>query len=145
MTDVCSRRPAVDPNARRVRVHARRSNSEDSIEVLSTTESIFPDDLVAITEEEAEHRPLTNGFKSETLTGCSSDEVLKEERPMSASEHEGAPPDREEPLQEIKVKERRNGVQGDAAGEKTHQQAPGNYRHTENIPQNCALIFSSEH
>uniref|UniRef100_A0A667WE29 Smith-Magenis syndrome chromosome region, candidate 8b n=1 Tax=Myripristis murdjan TaxID=586833 RepID=A0A667WE29_9TELE len=39
---------------RRVRASARRANSEDSIEVLSTTESIFPDDLTAITEEEAE-------------------------------------------------------------------------------------------
>ncbi|XP_037546322.1 guanine nucleotide exchange protein smcr8a-like [Nematolebias whitei] len=123
MTDVCSRRPAVDPSVMRVRVHARRSNSEDSIEVLSTTESIFPDDLVAITEEEAEHRPLTNGFKSDTLTGRSSDE----ERPRSvaASEHDGAPLDREEePLKEIQVKERRNGVQGDATGEKTHEQVP---------------------
>ncbi|XP_029002603.1 guanine nucleotide exchange protein smcr8b [Betta splendens] len=49
-TDATIRR--VD--ARRPRACARRTNSEDSIEVLSTTESIFPDDLTAITEEEAD-------------------------------------------------------------------------------------------
>lgn len=137
VADVCIWRPAVDPGVRRVRVHARRSNSEDSIEVLSTTESIFPDDLVAITEEEAEHRPLTNGSKSEeeTVTGCSSDEVLEEGRAMSAaaSDHEGAPLDREEPLKEMKVQERRNGGEEDATGEKTHQRLPGNYRHREHF------------
>lgn len=37
-----------------MRAYARRENSEDSIEVLSTTDSIFPDDLTAIREEEAE-------------------------------------------------------------------------------------------
>ncbi|XP_077426526.1 guanine nucleotide exchange protein SMCR8-like [Vanacampus margaritifer] len=41
-----------DPGPRRLRVYARRTNSEDSIEVLSTTESIVPEDLAAITEEE---------------------------------------------------------------------------------------------
>uniref|UniRef100_A0A667X266 Smith-Magenis syndrome chromosome region, candidate 8b n=1 Tax=Myripristis murdjan TaxID=586833 RepID=A0A667X266_9TELE len=49
---------------RRVRASARRANSEDSIEVLSTTESIFPDDLTAITEEEAEPQ-LVNDFQDE--------------------------------------------------------------------------------
>lgn len=44
---------------------AKRANSEDSIEVLSTTESIIPEDLTAITEEEAEAFPLTNGFGNE--------------------------------------------------------------------------------
>uniref|UniRef100_A0A8D3E819 Smith-Magenis syndrome chromosome region, candidate 8b n=1 Tax=Scophthalmus maximus TaxID=52904 RepID=A0A8D3E819_SCOMX len=53
------RRVATDAGARRGRAYARRANSNDSIEVLSTTESIFPDDLTAITEEEAEHQPLT--------------------------------------------------------------------------------------
>lgn len=44
-----------------MRAYARRENSEDSIEVLSTTDSIFPDDLTAITEEEAEqHLGLEN-------------------------------------------------------------------------------------
>ncbi|XP_062243678.1 guanine nucleotide exchange protein smcr8b isoform X1 [Platichthys flesus] len=59
------RRVPVDTGARRVRAYARRANSEDSIEVLSTTESIFPDDLTAITEEEAEQQPLSNGFEEE--------------------------------------------------------------------------------
>ncbi|XP_070839019.1 guanine nucleotide exchange protein smcr8b isoform X2 [Chaetodon trifascialis] len=63
--DASSRRAAVDVGVRRVRAYARRANSEDSIEVLSTTESIFPDDLTAITEEEAEHQLLSNGFDSE--------------------------------------------------------------------------------
>lgn len=40
-----------------MRAYARRENSEDSIEVLSTTDSIFPDDLTAIREEEAEQHP----------------------------------------------------------------------------------------
>lgn len=53
-TDASYRRPAVDGGVRRVRAYARRENSEDSIEVLSTTDSIFPDDLTAIREEEAE-------------------------------------------------------------------------------------------
>ncbi|XP_054635827.1 guanine nucleotide exchange protein smcr8b [Dunckerocampus dactyliophorus] len=47
---------------RRVRGYARRANSEDSIEVLSTTESIIPEDLTAITEEEVEPQPLSKGF-----------------------------------------------------------------------------------
>ncbi|XP_076585677.1 guanine nucleotide exchange protein smcr8b isoform X1 [Chaetodon auriga] len=65
MADASSRRAAVDVGVRRVRAYARRANSEDSIEVLSTTESILPDDLTAITEEEAEHQLLSNGFDSE--------------------------------------------------------------------------------
>lgn len=48
------RRVPADGGARRGQAYARRANSEDSIEVLSTTESIFPDDLTAISEEEAE-------------------------------------------------------------------------------------------
>lgn len=63
MTD--TRRVAVDANIRRVRAYARRANSEDSIEVLSTTESIFPDDLTAITEEDAEQQPQNNGLGTE--------------------------------------------------------------------------------
>ncbi|XP_061882514.1 guanine nucleotide exchange protein SMCR8-like [Entelurus aequoreus] len=47
---------------RRARGYARRANSEDSIEILSTTESIVPEDLAAITEEEAERQPLSNGL-----------------------------------------------------------------------------------
>lgn len=78
MTD--TRRAAVDAGVRRVRAYARRANSEDSIEVLSTTESIFPDDLTAITEEEAEHQPQRNGLENEeeSLTECKSDHVRKE-------------------------------------------------------------------
>lgn len=63
MTD--TRRVAVDANIRRVRAYATRANSEDSIEVLSTTESIFPDDLTAITEEDAEQQPQSNGLGNE--------------------------------------------------------------------------------
>ncbi|XP_070683803.1 guanine nucleotide exchange protein smcr8b [Pempheris klunzingeri] len=82
MMDASYRRATVDAGVRRVRVFARRANSEDSIEVLSTTESIFPDDLTAITEEEAEHQPLSNGFENEEeiLTERKSDEVIKEEK-----------------------------------------------------------------
>lgn len=60
--------------------YARRANSEDSIEVLSTTESIFPDDLTAITEEEAEYQPQSNGCKDEkeSTTECKSNHVHKE-------------------------------------------------------------------
>uniref|UniRef100_A0A8C6TDF7 UDENN FLCN/SMCR8-type domain-containing protein n=1 Tax=Neogobius melanostomus TaxID=47308 RepID=A0A8C6TDF7_9GOBI len=56
------KRVPVDVAVRWVRAYARRTNSEDSIEVLSTTDSIFPEDLAAITEE-TEHSPLTNGFQ----------------------------------------------------------------------------------
>ncbi|XP_028302119.1 guanine nucleotide exchange protein smcr8b isoform X2 [Gouania willdenowi] len=64
MTDTCVKRPLVDAGVKRVRAYARRANSEDSIEVLSTTESIFPEDLKAITEEEAE-QPLSTALDSE--------------------------------------------------------------------------------
>uniref|UniRef100_A0A3Q2QLA1 Guanine nucleotide exchange protein smcr8a-like n=1 Tax=Fundulus heteroclitus TaxID=8078 RepID=A0A3Q2QLA1_FUNHE len=78
--DVCLRRAAVE--VRRVRAYARRANSEDSIEVLSTTESIVPEDLTAITEEEAEDRCLPNGLEEddELQAGGRSDEALKEEK-----------------------------------------------------------------
>lgn len=68
---------------RRVRAVARRANSEDSIEVLSTTESIFPDDLTAITEEEAEHHPQTNDLKNEAPP--EGDGFRKEETPNATS------------------------------------------------------------
>lgn len=85
MMETSVRRAAVDVGVRRVRAYARRANSEDSIEVLSTTESIFPDDLTAITEEEAEHQPLSNGFnnKEVTLTECKS--ALKEENKVNGT------------------------------------------------------------
>ncbi|XP_044040742.1 guanine nucleotide exchange protein smcr8b isoform X2 [Siniperca chuatsi] len=87
MTDTSYRRATVDTGVRHVRSYARRANSEDSIEVLSTTESIFPDDLTAITEEEAEHQPLSNGFENEEeiLTECKSDNVFKEKKTMNAT------------------------------------------------------------
>lgn len=62
LPEAAVKRVPVDAAVRRVRAYARRANSEDSIEVLSTTESIFPEDLAAITEE-TEHSPLTNGFQ----------------------------------------------------------------------------------
>ena len=101
MTDTSYRRAAVDAGVRRVRAYAKRANSEDSIEVLSTTESIFPDDLTAITEEEAEQQPLSNGFEDEeeTLTESQTDDVLREEKTVNGSAlvHEG---ETERPVQE---------------------------------------------
>ncbi|XP_056228445.1 guanine nucleotide exchange protein smcr8b isoform X2 [Seriola aureovittata] len=87
LMDTSVRRATVDAGARRVRAYARRANSEDSIEVLSTTESIFPDDLTAITEEDAEHQPLSNGFdnEEETLTECKADDALIEEKILNAA------------------------------------------------------------
>lgn len=69
LAEVGVKRTLVDPAVRRVRAYARRANSEDSIEVLSTTDSIFPEDLAAITEE-TEHSPLTNGFQSVQQNHC---------------------------------------------------------------------------
>ncbi|XP_008290661.1 guanine nucleotide exchange protein smcr8b [Stegastes partitus] len=85
VTDTYLRRAVVDAGVRRVRAYAKRANSEDSIEVLSTTESIFPDDLTAITEEEAEQQPLSNGFEAEEepQTECKSDEGLTEEKTVN--------------------------------------------------------------
>jgi len=65
MADACCRRAAADSGARGGRAYARRGNSEDSIEVLSTTESICPDDLTAIMEEEAELQPLSSSVEEE--------------------------------------------------------------------------------
>lgn len=79
------RRVAVDAGIRRVRAYARRANSEDSIEVLSTTESIFPDDLTAITEEEAENQPMSNGFDDhkDSLMEEKYDDTCKAEEPIT--------------------------------------------------------------
>ncbi|XP_040891818.1 guanine nucleotide exchange protein smcr8b [Toxotes jaculatrix] len=111
--DTSVRRAAVDAGVRRMRTYARRANSEDSIEVLSTTESIFPDDLTAITEEEAEQQPLSNGFdnEAETLTECKSDH--KEEKTLNAAtlgngnelptQRDGGCVDKEESLKQITV------------------------------------------
>ncbi|KAI3352473.1 hypothetical protein L3Q82_005425 [Scortum barcoo] len=87
VTDTSQRRAAFDPGVRRVQAYAKRANSEDSIEVLSTTESICPDDLTAITEEEAEHQPLSNGFENEEgeSTECKSDGALKEEKTLNVT------------------------------------------------------------
>lgn len=87
MTDTSYKRGAVDVGARRVRAYAKRANSEDSIEVLSTTESIIPDDLTAIEEEETEYQSLSNGFgnKEEALTDYKCDDVLKEEKTLDTT------------------------------------------------------------
>lgn len=117
MTDTCVRRAAVDAGIRRARAYAKRANSEDSIEVLSTTESIVPEDLAAITEEEAEQQPLSNGFENEEepRTEVNSHKVPKEEKTLKASaavseDEDGGPVeeeegclDREEPLKQIMV------------------------------------------
>lgn len=117
MTESCSRRAAVDTGIRRPRAYAKRANSEDSIEVLSTTESILPEDLTAITEEEAELQPLSNGFENEEEPQMKdkSHKVLKAEEtlnaPAAVSEDDNEGPDEEdqccvdseEPLEETKV------------------------------------------
>ncbi|TDH15753.1 hypothetical protein EPR50_G00013040 [Perca flavescens] len=125
MTDTSCRRATGDSGARHVRAYARRANSEDSIEVLSTTESIFPDDLTAITEEEAEHQLLSNGVENgkAMLTESESDDALKERKTSNATTlvnqdenkepvgEDGSIVDREETLKqtavngEIKIKE----------------------------------------
>lgn len=109
----------MEAGARRVRAYARRANSEDSIEVLSTTESIFPDDLTAITEEEAEQQPQSNGLQDEEeiLTECKYDDVhkvqetIREEESLNPTvvenesevqEHEDRD-DREESVKQITV------------------------------------------
>uniref|UniRef100_A0A1A7WW37 Smith-Magenis syndrome chromosome region, candidate 8b n=1 Tax=Iconisemion striatum TaxID=60296 RepID=A0A1A7WW37_9TELE len=136
--DVCVRRAVVDAGVRRVRDYAKRANSEDSIEVLSTTESIFPDDLTAITEEEAEHHSLPNGFKDEEelLNGWKSDDVLPERMKMmtcATPEKECDDPVKKEeplrettayvdaPIEEDPVTERIKDVQEDIAPEMTHK------------------------
>lgn len=106
-SDTHIKRAAADTGVRHVQAFARRANSEDSIEVLSTTESIFPDDLTAITEEEAEHQPLTNGIGNEDYKY---DKVFKEEKTLSSGNEEESKEafqeeegclDRDEPSQEI--------------------------------------------
>lgn len=91
MTD--TRRVAVDANIRRVRAYTRRANSEDSIEVLSTTESIFPDDLTAITEEDAEQQPQNNGLGNEEESPA---ERQSEETTMNVTTSGGDQPVQEE-------------------------------------------------
>lgn len=84
----------LDGGARRGRVYARRANSEDSIEVLSTTESIFPEDLTAISEEEAEQQQeefLTNGPQHELLP----EEVVRLHKIQTPASIE-VPPEEEE-------------------------------------------------
>ncbi|XP_068445558.1 guanine nucleotide exchange protein smcr8b [Clinocottus analis] len=117
-TDTSCRRAAADPGVRNVRAYARRANSEDSIEVLSTTESICPEDLTAITEEEAEPQHQSNGFEEEeeeTQAECTSDNVLKEEKTANAAtsvnneenkesvQEDDGPVDREETSKQITV------------------------------------------
>ncbi|XP_034741305.1 guanine nucleotide exchange protein smcr8b [Etheostoma cragini] len=87
MTDNSYRRATVDSGVRHVRAYARRANSEDSIEVLSTTESIFPDDLTAITEEEAEHHLLSNGVEKDQAmpTEWESNDALEERKTPNAN------------------------------------------------------------
>lgn len=86
------RRAAVDAGVRRMRAYARRANSEDSIEVLSTTESIVPDDLTAITEEEAERRPQSNGLEEEdgSLTEWKCDLEEKSSAPVQEDDADGS-------------------------------------------------------
>lgn len=81
-TENCGRRVNVEPGLRRVRTSTRRTNSVDSIEVLSITDSIFPDDLTAITEEEPEPRTLGTEVqeKNQEEEGSEKEEKQTEQR-----------------------------------------------------------------
>lgn len=89
-TDSSLRIAAADAGVRRVRVCARRANSEDSIEVLSTTESIVPDDLTAITEEEAEQQQRDS---------------VQDEDHHGDQDHHGQSAQQRRPRSEVAVKE----------------------------------------
>lgn len=107
-TETCLQHAAADVGIRRMQVSAKRANSEDSIEVLSTTESIIPDDLTAITEEEAEYHTLTNGCEQEeeSQVGCLSDETVKEEGMMYSTPSEKQNEElggKKEPFEELTV------------------------------------------
>ncbi|CAL8330980.1 unnamed protein product [Lota lota] len=76
-TDPCFRHaPPEAACSQRVRAYAVRGNSEDSIEVLSTTDSIIPEDLQAITEEDPEdqHTPYSSLDTELPVQGKSGDE-----------------------------------------------------------------------
>ncbi|KAL7405110.1 hypothetical protein ABVT39_023912 [Epinephelus coioides] len=152
MTDTSYRRPPLDSNIRRVQAYARRANSEDSIEVLSTTESIIPDDLTAITEEEAEHQPLSNGFKSEeTPAECKSDDVLKEEKTLTATSFESEG-ENKEPVQEddscVDREETLKQISGN--GEAMSKEEPvieclsSNQVHEDNSPEKTSKLLQVE-
>lgn len=134
MMDGSLRRAAVEGSVRRVRAYARRANSEDSIEVLSTTESIFPDDLTAITEEEAEQQPLSNSFDNEEETLTESESVHNEEKKVNGTiqKDEGCV-DGEESIKQTSVsggsmireafeRLKKNQVQKDSSPKKTSRQ-----------------------
>ncbi|XP_056136690.1 guanine nucleotide exchange protein smcr8a-like [Lampris incognitus] len=97
MSDACVKRVAAEAGIRRVPASARRANSEDSIEVLSTTDSIFPEDLTAITEEEPEHQLLSNGLWDEEAAIYYKELLknrnyfLKEEAEEELIQEEGSP------------------------------------------------------
>lgn len=96
--DAAHRRAAADGGIRHVRVSTRRENSEDSIEVLSTTDSIFPDDLAAITEEEAEQRLQSSGEEEEGKEeGLGVDGERRPDAAERGSRHQNDPPDAREP------------------------------------------------
>ncbi|XP_031667018.1 guanine nucleotide exchange protein smcr8a [Oncorhynchus kisutch] len=65
---------------RDVRSLARRANSEDSIEIISTSDSIFPDDLIfnAITEEE----PEEHGIMGSVIQEEEEEEAAGEDTPI---------------------------------------------------------------
>lgn len=76
-----SRTPAEAGTRRDVRSLARRANSEDSIEVISTSDSIFPDDLLiftAITEEE----PEEHGIMGTVIQEEEEEEAAGEDTPI---------------------------------------------------------------
>ncbi|XP_071765471.2 guanine nucleotide exchange protein smcr8b [Centroberyx gerrardi] len=159
MTDSCIRRVAAEAGVRRVRASARRANSEDSIEVLSTTESIFPDDLTAITEEEAEHQLLSNGFpdeeaaEEERLTKHRYEEQpIQEEESFKATtvgneddkdvpvQHE-EDPDREESLKQINIT---NEVQKEEESVHEEESLKRNQVHEDSGPENMSTPLQVE-
>ncbi|XP_071246359.1 guanine nucleotide exchange protein smcr8a-like isoform X1 [Salvelinus alpinus] len=77
---VRSRTPAEAGIRRDLRSLARRANSEDSIEVISTSDSIFPDDLIftAITEEE----PEEHGIMGSVIQEEEEEEAAGEDTPI---------------------------------------------------------------
>ncbi|XP_061626322.1 guanine nucleotide exchange protein smcr8b isoform X2 [Phyllopteryx taeniolatus] len=74
---------ASDPGPRRSGVPTRRTNSEDSIEVLSTTESIVPEDLAAITEEEELAKDDPTDVASKTADARSAYDQTPRDLPVS--------------------------------------------------------------
>ena len=78
---------------RDVRSLARRANSEDSIEIISTSDSIFPDDLIfnAITEEEPEEHGIMGSViqeEEEEVEAAGEDTPIQQHSTLGIVVHE---------------------------------------------------------